>query len=138
MEKVSPLLPSLCRPPIKKEFRNQRRTLVVPPNVSTSVKDIWIGYVLLLENFLVKFLPAPEPFWRKDAFTINKFKHLRPYLCSLSCTETWQGDRHALTNYHQYYFLSRSCLGDSFFWGLSETLQVPDQGHGGGTGKESF
>ena len=54
-------------------IRNQRPTLVVPPNVSTSVKEIWIGNVLLLETFLVKFLPAPEPFRRKDAFTINKF-----------------------------------------------------------------
>ena len=54
-------------------LRNQRPTLVVPPDVSTSVKDIWIGNVLLLETFLLKFIPAPEPFWRKDAFTINKF-----------------------------------------------------------------
>ena len=48
-------------------LRNQRPTLVVPPDVSTSVKEIWIGNVLLLENFLVKFLPAPEPFRRKYA-----------------------------------------------------------------------
>ena len=48
-------------------LRNQRPTLVVSPDVSTSVKDIWIGNVLLLETFLVKFLPAPEPFWRKDS-----------------------------------------------------------------------
>ena len=67
------LLPSLCRPPSNKMLQNQRPTLVVPPDVSTSVKDIWIGNVLLLETFLVKFLPAPKPFWRKDAFTINKF-----------------------------------------------------------------
>ena len=46
---------------------NQRPTLVVPPDVSTSVKEIWIGNVLLLESFLLKFLPAPEPFRRKDA-----------------------------------------------------------------------
>ena len=38
----------------------------VPPDVSTSVKDIWIGNVLLLEKYLLKFLPAPETFWRKD------------------------------------------------------------------------
>ena len=56
-----------------KRLRNQRSTLVVPPDVSTSVKEIWIGNVLLLETFLVKFLPAPEPFRHKDAFTINKF-----------------------------------------------------------------
>ena len=56
-----------------KRLRNQRSTLVVPPDVSISVKEIWIGNVLLLETFLLKFLPAPEPFWRKDAFTINKF-----------------------------------------------------------------
>ena len=48
-------------------LRNQRPTLVVPPDVSTSFKDIWIGNVLLLETFLLKFLPAPEPFRRKDA-----------------------------------------------------------------------
>ena len=48
-------------------LRNQRPTLVVPPDVSTSDKEIWIGNVLLLENFLLKFLPAPEPFQRKDA-----------------------------------------------------------------------
>ena len=54
-------------------LRNQRPTLVVPSDVSTSVKEIWIGNVLILETFLLKFLPAPEPFRRKDAFTINKF-----------------------------------------------------------------
>ena len=48
-------------------LRNLRPTLIVPPNVSTSVKEILIGYVLLLETLLVKFLPAPEPFRRKDA-----------------------------------------------------------------------
>ena len=48
-------------------LRNQRPTLVVPPDVSTSVKEIWIGNVLLLETFLLKLLPAPEPFRRKDA-----------------------------------------------------------------------
>ena len=48
-------------------LRNQRPTLVVPPNVSTSVKEIWIGNVLLLENFLVNLFPAPEPSRRKDA-----------------------------------------------------------------------
>ena len=48
-------------------LQNQSTTLVIPPDVSTSVKEIWIGNVLLLETFLVKFLPAPEPFWRKDA-----------------------------------------------------------------------
>ena len=47
-------------------LRNHRHTLVVPSNVSTSVKEIWIGNVLLLESLLVKFLPAPEPFWSKD------------------------------------------------------------------------
>ena len=52
---------------IFERLRNQRPTLVVPPDVSTSVKEIWIGNVLLLETFLVKFLPAPEPFRRKDA-----------------------------------------------------------------------
>ena len=48
-------------------LRNQRPTLVVPPYVSTSVKEIWIGNVLLFETFLLKFLPATEPFRRKDA-----------------------------------------------------------------------
>ena len=48
-------------------LQNQRPTLVVPPNVSTSVKEIWIGNMLLLETLLVKFIPAPEPFWRKYA-----------------------------------------------------------------------
>ena len=48
-------------------LRNQRPTLVVSPDVSTSVKEILIGNVLLFETFLVKFLPAPEPFPRKDA-----------------------------------------------------------------------
>ena len=50
----------------RKRLRNQRPTLVVPPDLSTSVKEIWIGNVLLLETLLVKFLPAPEPFLRKD------------------------------------------------------------------------
>ena len=50
-----------------KKLRNQRPTLVLTPDVSTSVKEIWIGNVLLLETFLVKFLPAPEPFRLKDA-----------------------------------------------------------------------
>ena len=45
---------------------NQRPTINVPPNVSTSVKEIWIGSVLLLDTLLVKFIPAPKPFWRKD------------------------------------------------------------------------
>ena len=48
-------------------LRNQMPTLVVPPDVSTSIKNIWIGNVLLLETLLVKFLPVPEPFWRKYA-----------------------------------------------------------------------
>ena len=48
-------------------LRNQRPTLVVPPNISTSVKEIWIGNVVLLETLLVKFLPAPEPFRSEDA-----------------------------------------------------------------------
>ena len=48
-------------------LRNQRPTLVLPPDLSTSVKEIWIGNVLLLEGFLVNFLPAPKPFRRKDA-----------------------------------------------------------------------
>ena len=39
-----------------KRLRNQRPTHIVPPNVSTSVKLIWICIVLLL-----------EPFWRKYA-----------------------------------------------------------------------
>ena len=46
---------------------NQRPKLVVPPDVSTTVKDIWMGNVLLLETFLVNFLSAPEPFRRKNA-----------------------------------------------------------------------
>ena len=41
---------------------NQTPTLVVPPEVSTSVKDIWIGNMLLLQTFLVKFFLAPESF----------------------------------------------------------------------------
>ena len=49
------------------KLQNQRPTLVVPPNVSTSVKDIWIGNVLLLETLLVNFLSVPVPFRRKDA-----------------------------------------------------------------------
>ena len=52
---------------MSERLRNQRPTLVVIPDVSTSVKQIWIGNVLLLENFLVKFLRAPELFWRKYA-----------------------------------------------------------------------
>ena len=47
-------------------LRNQRPTLVVPPDVSTSVKEIWIGNVLLLETFLLKFLPAPKGFGRRE------------------------------------------------------------------------
>ena len=95
---VTLLLISLCRPLCNEMLRNQRPTLVVPPNVSKSVKYICIGNVFLLETFLVNFLPSPGPFRRKDDFTINKFKHIRPCLCSLSCKETWQGDGHALTN----------------------------------------
>ena len=57
------------RIPVKynERLRNQRPTLVVSPDVSTSVKEIWIDNVLLLETFLVQFLPAPKPFRRKDA-----------------------------------------------------------------------
>ena len=50
---------------VNERLRNQSPTLVVPPDVSTSVKEIWIGNVFLLETFLVKFLPLPEPFRRK-------------------------------------------------------------------------
>ena len=50
-----------------KRIQNQRPTLVVPPDISTSVKDIWIGNDFLLETLLVKFLPEPEPFRSKDA-----------------------------------------------------------------------
>ena len=53
-------------------LQNQRPTLVVPPDVSTSVKEIWIGNVLLLETFLLKFLPAPEPFRRKDVLGLHR------------------------------------------------------------------
>ena len=67
------ILPSLCRPPSNERIQNQRTTLVVPHDFSTSVKEIWIGNVLLMETLLVKFLPAPERFPRKDDFTINKF-----------------------------------------------------------------
>ena len=56
-----------CSINIFERLRNQRPTLIVPPNVSTSVKEIWIGNGLLLETFLSKVLPAPEPFQRKDA-----------------------------------------------------------------------
>ena len=48
-------------------LQNQSTTLVIPPDVSTSVKVIFIGNVLLLEKFLLKFLPAPKPFRRKYA-----------------------------------------------------------------------
>ena len=50
-----------------KRLQNQRPTLVVPHDVYISVKDIWIGNVLLLETFMVKFLSATETFWRKYA-----------------------------------------------------------------------
>ena len=50
-----------------KRLRNQRSTLVVPPDVSISVKEIWIGNVLFLETLQVNFLPAPKLFWHKDA-----------------------------------------------------------------------
>ena len=46
-------------------LRNQRPTIVVRPDVSTSIKEIWIDNVLLLETFLLKFIPAPKPFRRK-------------------------------------------------------------------------
>ena len=52
---------------VNERLRNQRPTLVVPPDVSTSVKEIWIVNVFLLETLLVKFLASPEPFWRKYA-----------------------------------------------------------------------
>ena len=50
-----------------KRLRNQRPTLVAPPDVSTSFNEIWIGNVLFLDTLLVKFLPAPKHFWCKDA-----------------------------------------------------------------------
>ena len=78
---VPVLLKSLCRSPSNYRLQNHRPTLVVPPNVSTSVEVILICSLLLLETLLVKFLPAPEPFRRKYAFTINKIKHLRPCFC---------------------------------------------------------
>ena len=56
-----------CLADFVERLQNQRPTLVVPPDVSTSVKDIWIGNVLLLETLLVKFLLAPKPFWHKYA-----------------------------------------------------------------------
>ena len=61
------LLPSLCRPPSNERLRNQRPTLVLPPDVSTSVKEIWIGNMLLLETLLVNPPPLPKPFWHKYA-----------------------------------------------------------------------
>ena len=54
-------------PCIIERLRNHRPTLVLPSDVSSSVKKIWIGDVLLLEIFLVKFLPTHKPFPRKDA-----------------------------------------------------------------------
>ena len=60
----------LAFPVLHERLRNQRPTLVVSPDVSTRFKEIWIGNVLLLGTFLVKFLPAPEPFRRKDAFNL--------------------------------------------------------------------
>ena len=48
-----------------KRLQNQRPTLVAPHDVSTSVKQIWIGNVLLLETFLVRFSPRPNPFGAK-------------------------------------------------------------------------
>ena len=62
-------------------LRNQRPTHVVTSNVSTSVKDIWIGNVLLLETFLLKFLPAPEPFQRKDALGWVRVFYI--YICRI-------------------------------------------------------
>ena len=50
----------------------------MPPDVSTIVKDICIGNVLLLETLLVNFLPAPEPFRRKDA--LGRFWRFFMYL----------------------------------------------------------
>ena len=50
-----------------KMLQTHRPTLVVPTGVSTSVKEIWICNLLLLEALLVKFIPAPKPFWRKYA-----------------------------------------------------------------------
>ena len=54
-----------------KKLQNQRPALVVPPDVSTSVKEIFIGNLLLSENLLVNFLPAPELFRRKDALGVG-------------------------------------------------------------------
>ena len=51
---------------VDERLQNQRPTLVVPPDVSTSVKEICIGNVLFLETLLVKFSHAPKPFRRKD------------------------------------------------------------------------
>ena len=46
-------------------IRNQKPALVTPsPSITNETKVIWIGK-LILETFLVKFLPAPEHFRRK-------------------------------------------------------------------------
>ena len=50
----------------QQRLRNQRPALFVPPNVSKIIKEIWIRNVLFLETLLVKVVPTPKPFWRKD------------------------------------------------------------------------
>ena len=53
--------------PRYKRLQNHRPTLVVPPDVTTSIKEISIGNVLFLESLLVKFLPTPKTLRRKYA-----------------------------------------------------------------------
>ena len=62
---------------------------MVPPDVSTSAELIWISNVLLLETLLVKFLPAPEPFQRKDP--LGWFWGFYKYLFVGSFNNTEQG-----------------------------------------------
>ena len=65
------LIPQSLGHRFDKRLRNQRPTLVVPPDVSTSVKEIWIGNVLLLETFLLKFLPAPRTLTAQRCFRVD-------------------------------------------------------------------
>ena len=45
-----------------KRLQNQRPKVVVPTDISTSVKEILLGNVLLLETLIVNLLPASETF----------------------------------------------------------------------------
>ena len=74
-------------PACAERLQNQRPTFAVPPDLSTIVKEIWIGNVLLLETLLLNFLPATKPFWRKNVLGWVRFIYIYLFLGSFDDTE---------------------------------------------------